>query len=76
MSARDAVLRVDLRSARLNRGFSIRQLAREIDVPEQTIRRAEDGLGISPANAFKIASFFGYKVTEIWPVDAFTGQAA
>lgn len=67
---------IDLRSERLNRGFGIRALSREIDVPEQTIRRAEEGLGISPANAFKIARFFGRQVTEIWPLDDQNGRAA
>jgi transcriptional regulator with XRE-family HTH domain len=60
---------IDLRAERLNRGLSLRQAADKIDVPEQSIRRAEQGLGVTPANAFKIASFYGYKVTDLWPLD-------
>jgi transcriptional regulator with XRE-family HTH domain len=59
---------VDLRAERLNRGLSLRQAAREMGVPEQSIRRVEADLGVTPQNAFKIASFYGYKVTELWPV--------
>lgn len=59
---------VDLRAERLNRGFSLRQAAEAMDVPEQSIRRAEVGEGLSPQNAFKIASFYGYKVTDVWPL--------
>lgn len=67
---------VDLRKERLDRGFSIRGLSKEIGVPQHTISRAEAGLPITPGNAFKIATFFGYKVTDIWSVESFTGQAA
>lgn len=67
---------IDLRSERLNRGFSIRGLSKEIGVPEQSIRRAESGLSLSPSNAFKLASFYGYRVTDIWPVEHFVGDAA
>lgn len=60
---------LDMRTERINRGFSIRALARELGVPEQTIRRAEDGLAPSIANAHKLAHFYGVKVTDIWPTD-------
>lgn len=59
---------IDLKAERLNRGFGLRQLAREIGVPEQTIRRAEGGGGISPSNAKRLADFFGRQVTDIWPL--------
>lgn len=59
----------DLTAMRLNKGFSIRGLAKHIDVPEQSIRRAETGERISPENAYKLAEFYGYQVTDIWPVD-------
>lgn len=59
----------DLTAMRLNRGYSIRGLAKTIDVPEQSIRRAEGGERLSPENAFKLASFYGYQVTDVWPVD-------
>lgn len=60
---------INLAEARVNRGHSIRGLARHIDVPEQTIRRAERGERVTPENAFKIATFFDLKVTDIWPVE-------
>lgn len=59
----------DLTTQRLNSGHSIRSLARELEVPEQSIRRLEDGKGIHPANAKKVADFFGIQVTDIMPLD-------
>jgi transcriptional regulator with XRE-family HTH domain len=59
---------VDLRAERLNRGLSLRQAAEQMGVPEQSIRRAEGGDGVTPQNAFKIASFYGYRVTDLWPL--------
>jgi ribosome-binding protein aMBF1 (putative translation factor) len=59
----------DLKTARLNAGLSIRGLAREIDVPEQSIRRFEAGdSGLHPANAKRIADRFGVQVTDLLPV--------
>jgi ribosome-binding protein aMBF1 (putative translation factor) len=56
----------DLKSARLNAGLSIRGLAREIDVPEQSIRRFEAGdSGLHPSNAKRIADRFGVQVTDL-----------
>lgn len=55
----------EMRAVRLNRGFSRRALAREIDVPEQTLRRLERGLGIRPHYAKRIADFYGCKVTDL-----------
>lgn len=60
---------INLAAERLNRGFSIRGLAKEIDVPEQSIRRAEKGEGVSPTYAYRIATFFGVQVTDVWPLD-------
>lgn len=67
---------VDLRAERLNRGLSLRQAAEQMDVPEQSIRRVEADLGVTPQNAFKIASFYGYRVTDVWPLDAEPTQGA
>lgn len=61
---------ISLKAERLNRGLSIRQAAQEIGVTAPTLNRAESGEGgIHPGNAFKIASFYGYQVTQIWPVE-------
>lgn len=59
----------ELAAARLNAGYSIRSLARHLDVPEQSIRRLEDGERIHPANAKKVADFFGVRVTDLMPID-------
>ncbi len=59
---------MNLTESRLNAGHSIRGLAAHLDVPEQSIRRLEEGKGVTPGNAKKIADFFGLKVTDILPV--------
>jgi transcriptional regulator with XRE-family HTH domain len=56
-----------LRSARLNRGLSIRQAAHAIGVAQQTFRRLEEGEPIHPASAKKVADFFGVQVTDLMP---------
>lgn len=58
----------DLTAARLNAGKSIRGLAKEIGVAEQTVRRLEDGESVHPANAKKVADYFGVLVTDIMPI--------
>lgn len=58
-----------MRTNRINRGFSIRALARELQMPEQTVRAAEKGETPSIANAHKLAGFHGVKVTDIWPTE-------
>lgn len=60
----------DMRHERINRGFSIRALGRELGIPEQTIRRAEEGHAPSIANAHKLASFYGLKVTDLWSIES------
>jgi DNA-binding XRE family transcriptional regulator len=62
-------VKVDLRSERLNQGLSLVDLADQIGVPKSTIARAEKGIMPRPETAFKIAQHFGYRVTDIWPVD-------
>jgi ribosome-binding protein aMBF1 (putative translation factor) len=58
----------NLTQARLNAGHSIRGLADEIEVPEASIRRLEDGKGVHPANAKKVADYFDVRVTDLMPV--------
>ncbi len=60
---------IDLRVERLNRGLSVEQFAKELDVAPHVLRHAEEGGRPRPASALKIASFYGYQVTDIWPVD-------
>lgn len=57
----------DLRVERLNRGLSRARLAEQIGVTERVIGLAERGARPRPANAFKIAAYFGRTVTELWP---------
>ena len=54
---------------RLNRGLSVVRAAALIGVNKGTLQAAEDGNGIHPSNAKKIADFYGYKVTDLWPVE-------
>jgi plasmid maintenance system antidote protein VapI len=54
-----------LRDKYLNAGMSRRAFARHIDVPEQSVRRFEDGEGISPSNAKKLADYLGCSVVEL-----------
>jgi ribosome-binding protein aMBF1 (putative translation factor) len=63
----------NLTTARLNAGYSIRGLARELKVPEASIRRLESGEGVAPSTAKKIADYFGVKVMDL---PSFREQAA
>lgn len=60
---------MNLTVERLNSGHTIRSLARELDVSEQSIRRLEAGEGVRPAIAKKVADYFGVQVTDLMPVD-------
>lgn len=56
----------ELKTARLNAGFSIKSLARELEIHEHAIRKLEDERGgVHPSTAKKIADFFGVKVTDL-----------
>jgi transcriptional regulator with XRE-family HTH domain len=58
--------RFDLREARVNAGLSQRQLADELEVSREAIRRIEDGEGSArPATLLKIATRFGVQVTDL-----------
>lgn len=59
----------DLRSARLNRGLSVRRAADEIGVARATLRRLEDGRSVHPATAKQIADYFGVQVTDLMPIE-------
>jgi transcriptional regulator with XRE-family HTH domain len=61
---------VSLKAERLNRGLSLVDAADEAEVPLNVLARAESGDGQPhPSNAKRIADFYGYKVTDIWPLD-------
>lgn len=56
-----------LSTARLNDGHSIRSLAAELGISEQSIRRLESGEGVHPASAKKVADHFKVQVTDLLP---------
>jgi ribosome-binding protein aMBF1 (putative translation factor) len=60
----------DLATARINRGHSIRGLARALSVHEHTIRRLEQGHAVRPESAKPIADYFEVKVTDLMPLEA------
>lgn len=66
----------EIRAARINAGFSVRGLGRELNMPEQTIRRLEADLGASPANAKKLADWLGVTVLDVLPVEDADRSAA
>jgi transcriptional regulator with XRE-family HTH domain len=55
----------DLPTARVNAGYSIRSLARELGISEGAIRRLERGEHVHPATALKVAERFGIQVTDL-----------
>jgi predicted transcriptional regulator len=60
--------RFDLERARINAGYSIRGLARELKTHEATIRRLEQGLPVRPRSAKPVADFFEVQVTDLMPL--------
>lgn len=61
---------VNLKAERLNRGLSAEAAAKEMGLEKQTLLNAESGSVVPrPANAKVIADFYGFKVTDIWPVE-------
>lgn len=57
----------DLRRERLNKGLSIRGLARELHLADGTVRRIEEGELPLPATAKVIADFFEVGVIDVAP---------
>jgi transcriptional regulator with XRE-family HTH domain len=60
--------RINLEEERLNRGLSLRAGAKRIGIGPDVLARAEEGNMPRPDSALKIADFYGYKVTDIWPI--------
>ena len=54
---------VSLKAERLNRGLSLRKMAKEVGVAAGTLARAEEGDRVHPGSALKIAKFLGLQVT-------------
>jgi lambda repressor-like predicted transcriptional regulator len=62
--------RPNLEVDRLNRGLSLRAAAKAAGVSPSVLVRAEEGTMPRPESAKAIADLYGYKVTDIWPVDS------
>jgi transcriptional regulator with XRE-family HTH domain len=65
-----------LRDARLNSGLTQRALARRAGVTLSTVQRLEARQGARPANAKKVADYFGVQVTDLLPPLDDDGKAA
>lgn len=59
---------INLREERLRRGLSAKALAAQIDVSEDVLLYAERGGRPQPANARRIADYFGIDVLAQWPL--------
>ncbi len=59
-----------IRAQRLNRGLSIAAASELAGVTPRQWQSAETGSVPQPRNAFKIAGFLGYRVTDLWPVES------
>lgn len=62
-------MKVDLRAERHNRGLTLDALAEKTGLPKSTLARVEQGTVPSVTTQFTLASFYGYKVTEVWPLE-------
>lgn len=64
-------MNINIVAERINRGLSIPQAALAMGIGRETLRSAEADLPDRPApgTAKKIADFYGYKVTDIWPIE-------
>lgn len=61
---------IDLLELRLNRGLSSRDAAAEIGVSQATLLNVENGKRPKAVRDAKaIADFYGYRVTDIWPIE-------
>lgn len=62
-------MNIDLRAERVNRGIGVADAAKQMGVHVSILQRAESGENKPhPRNAFKIADFYGYRVTDVWPL--------
>lgn len=61
-------MKVDIYTDRLERGLSQEGLAEEIGVSVDVVRNLEaTGRRPRPANALRVAAFYGETVTAMWP---------
>ena len=57
-----------LKAARLERGWSLSELAKQVDVTKETVARIERGLSAYPATAKKVADALGRPVAELFTI--------
>ncbi len=60
---------INVKAERVNSGLGVAEAAGRIGVSVSSLRRAEAGTVPSPPIAKAIADFYGYMVTDIWPLD-------
>jgi transcriptional regulator with XRE-family HTH domain len=60
----------DVRTARVNAGYSIRAFARHVGIHDATLRRLEAGERVRPESAKPVADFFEITVTDLMPAAA------
>jgi transcriptional regulator with XRE-family HTH domain len=66
-----------LKAKRLDQGLSLAAAAQAMGVSRMTLRRAETlGRRPGPVTAHRIATHYGYRVTELWPLENTDGEAA
>lgn len=67
---------IDIQELRVNRGLSLNAAAAEIGVSPNTLAVAESGeVKPRPSSALKIAGFYGFRVTDVWPLEPDTAAA-
>lgn len=57
-----------IKAARLECGWSLSELARQIEVTKETVARIERGLSAYPSTAKKIADALGKPVAELFTI--------
>lgn len=69
---------INLRELRLNRGLGITDAAEQMGINRRTLDRVERDQTARPhaSTAYKIATFYGYRVTDVWPLEEPTAGAA
>jgi len=61
-------MKIDIRSARRNRGWTLADAARRFGITESALSMIERELRRpTPKVAYEIASTYGLQVTDIWP---------
>lgn len=57
-----------IKTARLERGWSLSELAKQVDVTKETVARIERGRSTYPATAKKVANALGRPVAELFTI--------